>query len=138
MERDELLEFLVEIQDAFYQRDLEFLLKRFSLPLVIYSAAGVTLVRDKAELERLTDDYRAALNAMSATHGTLTIRDQEQIMNNRLRVTIRAEDLDANDKPVTGALVRYFLFKDDTSYVVEMLEYLEAPIPIEQIEDIVH
>ena len=138
MSKNELQSVLNTIQDAFYARDLETLFGYFTLPLVIYSAAGVALVRNEAEFERMTDDYRAALQALSATHGALTIESQDEAVNNRMRVTIRTRDLDQNEKQVTGSRVRYFLFMGPEGYSVEMLEYLEMPLPLADVEDIVH
>ena len=138
MLRDELQSFLLSIQSAFYERDLDALFARFTLPLVVYSAAGVAMVRTEAEFERMTDDYRAALQALSATHGSLTIEHQEPAVNNRMRVTVSTQDLDANDRQVTGSRVRYFLFEGPGGFTVEMLEYLEIPLPLSEVEDIVH
>ena len=136
--REELQGFLMSIQSAFYERDLDTLFARFTLPLVVYSAAGVSLVRDEAEFERMTDDYRAALHSRAATHGALMIESQEPAVNNRLRVTVRTRDLDENETQVTGSLVRYFLFEGPEGFTVEMLEYLEVPLPLSEVEDIVH
>lgn len=136
--RQELTAFLKAAQSAFYAGDAEALLGYFRLPLVIYSAAGVMLLRDREEFVRMVKDYRNALASMSVSTGRQTILSMDPLVNNRTRVTVRTVDHDEAGVAVTGSTVRYFLLQSETGFIVEMMEYLEAPMSISDIEKIVH
>jgi len=136
--RQELTAFLKSAQSAFYAGDTEALLGYFRLPLVIYSAAGVVLLRDQEEFIRMVEDYRNALASMSVSAGRQTILSMDPLVNNRTRVTVRTTDHDEAGLAVTGSTVRYFLLQTETGLIIEMMEYLEAPMAISDIEKIVH
>ena len=136
--QDEINIFLDDLQSAFYSGDVEKLLDFISLPLVVYSVAGVALLRDKSEFTELVNDYRAALIAMEVVRGVKTIEVMESPVNNRQRVTVRNIDYNEAGKEVTGSLIRYFLAETPRGFVIEMLEYIEAPLPIETVEHLVH
>jgi len=136
--RQELTAFLKRTQSAFYAGDAETLLGYFRLPLVIYSAAGVVLLRDREEFVRMVQDYRNALASMSVSAGRQTILSMDPLVNNRTRVTVRTVDQDETGAAVTGSTVRYFLLQTETGLIVEMMEYLESPMSISDIEKIVH
>ena len=136
--RQELTAFLKGAQKAFYAGDAETLLGYFRLPLVIYSAAGVVLLRDRDEFVRMVKDYRNALASMSVSKGRQTVLAMDSLVNNRTRVTVRTVDEDETGVAVTGSTVRYFLLQTETGLIIEMMEYLEAPMSISDIEKIVH
>ena len=136
--RQELTAFLKSAQSAFYSGDAEALLDHFRLPLVIYSAAGVVLLRNRAEFIRLVEDYRTALASRSVTAGRQTILSMDPPLNNRMRVTVRTIDEDENGVAQTGRTVRYFLLQTETGLIIEMMEYLEVPMSISDIEKIIH
>ena len=52
--------------------------------------------------------------------------------------TVRNVYVNSEGKPVTGSTIRYFFVENEQGLAVEMLEYLEAPLPISDIEKIVH
>ena len=137
MTRDDINTFLDDLQSAFYAGDAEELLGFISLPLVVYTLAGVSLLRDKPEFEAMVRDYRAALTAMNVVRGVKTIEALEPPTNNRQRVTVRNIDYNDDGQAVTGSLIRYFLAITPRGCVVEMLEYIEAPLPIETVEHLV-
>ncbi len=136
--RQELTDFLKSAQSAFHAGDVDTLLGCFRLPLVIYSAAGVVLLRNREEFVRMVEDYRKALASMNVSRGRQSVLAIDPPVNKRLRVTVRTVDEDENGVAITGSTIRYFLLQTETGLIVEMLEYLEAPLPISDIEKIVH
>ena len=138
MTRDELTEFLDEVRCAFYAGDVDALVKLMRLPLGVYSAVGVVVLRNREEFARMVEDYRAAIVALEVVDGRQTILSLDPAVNNRMRATVRNVDVNAEGKPVTGSTIRYFFVENEQGLAVEMLEYLEAPLPISDIEKIVH
>ena len=138
MTRDELTECLSEVRRAFYTGDVEALAEMMCLPLVVYSAVGVVVLRSREEFARMVEDYRAAIVAMNVVDGRQTILSRDPPTNNRMRATVRTVDLDATGTPVTSSTVRYFFVKTDNGLAIEMIEYLEMPLPISDAEKIVH
>ena len=138
MSRDELRDFLDQVQRAFFAGDVDALRQHFALPLVVYSAAGVVVRRTEKEFARLVEDYRDALLATSVVVGHQMIVARDPLVNNRCRATVRTTEVDADGQAVASALIRYFLVADSGSYLIEMMEYLEAPLPISEIERIIH
>ncbi len=136
--QDKLEAFLADLQSAFMAGNLVSLQRYFQIPLVVYSAAGVTVLRDKAEFEKMTQDYMTALGALSIAQARQTILSRDPVVNNRQRVTVRTVDSNEAGEPVTSSTIRYFLVLGQQGYSVEMLEYLEAPLPISDVEKIVH
>lgn len=136
--QDELKAFLANLQNAFYTGDLHALYEYMQLPLVVYTAAGVVVLRDEAEFEHMAQDYLTAMQALSVTHGLQTILTREPMVHNRQRVTVRSVELNAKEETVTSSTIRYFVLKTETGYVVEMMEYLEIPLPVSDVEKIIH
>lgn len=134
----ELETFLEELQVAFYAQDIDGLLQGVSLPLIVYSVAGVAVLRDRDEFTRMVTDYRAALDTMKVVRGVKSIESVEPIVNNRQRVIARNIDYNQHGQPVTSSLIRYFLLQTPGGYSIEMLEYIEAPVPVEVVEQLVH
>lgn len=138
MGQDFLESFLKTLQSTFLEGRLDRLMEYFSLPLVVYSIAGVTVLRTEEEVMQIVNQYRAALVAMRVSSTKLEIVHLDPTHNKRLRATVRTYDFDEDGQSVTNSLIRYFLIEKEESYVIEMMEYLEAPLPPEQIERIVH
>ena len=80
----------------------------------------------------------AAIVAMNVVDGRQTILSRDPPTNNRMRATVRTVDLDATGTPVTSSTVRYFFVETDKGLAIEMIEYLEMPLPISDAEKIVH
>lgn len=136
--QDDLKSFLSGIQAAFFAGDMHALFQSFQIPLVVYSAAGVVVLRNEAEFERLAQDYLDAIKALSVTQGRQTILERDTMVHNRQRVTVRSVEMDAAGTPVTSSTIRYFVVKSEDGYAVEMLEYLEMPLPVSDVEKIIH
>ncbi len=86
----------------------------------------------------MVEDYRSALLAMSVVKSEFDILSFDQLHNNRQKVKVRVVYYDADGNAVTTSLVRYFLLLNPDGYVVEMLEYIEMPLPLADVEKIVH
>ena len=138
MSQDELKAFLSNIQAAFFAGDLETVRQSFQFPLVVYTAAGVTVLRDESEFLRLAQDYLEAQKGRSMVQGSQTILTRDPLVHKRQRVTVRSIIMDAKGTPVASSTVRYFVVKTDQSYAVEMMEFLESPLPFSDIEKIIH
>ncbi len=133
-----LEQFLKELQNEFLSGALDAVVQRFCRPLVVYTIAGVTVLRNHEEIRKQAEQYREAILALSVATSTVKIVSQEVVKNNRLRATARIIDFDADGREVTGSLIRYFLIKTANSYEIEMIEYLEAPLSTAEIERLVH
>ena len=138
MEDKKLKDYFQSLRAAVIQGDFSAMSQRFTLPLVVYSVAGVTLVRDEEELLRMFELYRAALTASQVAKTETTIDNVDQSNFGRRRVCVRFVDTDADGNVVTSSLIRYFLVKTPNGCKIEMLEYLESPIPLDEIKRIVH
>ncbi|MDA8586453.1 hypothetical protein N9L47_09325 [Rhodobacteraceae bacterium] len=138
MARQELEIFLESVESAFRAGDVDLLLRYFQLPLVIYTAAGIATLNTEEEFAAMTQNYLAALTAMAVASGHQSILSFDPPVNNRLRVKVRTIDKDVDGNPITSSTIRYFLLQTDTGLVIEMMEYLEAPLSISDIEKIVH
>ena len=121
MSQDELKAFLSNIQAAFFAGDLETVRQSFQFPLVVYTAAGVTVLRDESEFLRLAQDYLEAQKGRSMVQGSQTILTRDPLVHKRQRVTVRSIIMDAKGTPVASSTVRYFVVKTDQSYAVEMM-----------------
>lgn len=135
---DRLRSFLESLQGSFLAGELDEVLSFFTLPVVIYSVAGVTVLRDETEFLHTARQYHAALVAKAVVSSVLDIIERDHAVHNRSRVTVRIVDLDSRGSQVTTSLIRYFLMHTETSYRVEMMEYLEAPLSSDEIERIIH
>ena len=138
MDKNSLDTFFVELQAAFLEGDFQTLSSFYALPLVVYSLAGVRLVRDEFELVRLAREFLTALGSLGVTNSSLEVRAFDPPANRRTRVKLCGAGLDSAGNRVTGSLIRYFLLETDSGYKVEMVEYLQAPIPVQEVERILH
>lgn len=135
----ELKEFLLEVQKMFLDHDIEALQTRFVLPLVVYSAAGVLVLKDADGFLDHAERYLQALLAQDVAMSECVIKDIDPLNNRRFRTTVRWTDMRESGQPVTRSLVRYFLIAEsDGCWKIEMLEFLELPIPVSQAERIIH
>ena len=139
MSTDNLISFLEETRKALFENDFEALSKYIIMPLVVYSPAGVLVVKDLEHFLAVSSSYREALAVHAITHGKCTILERDPMRNRRTRVTAHWTELDAEDTPLVTSTIRYFIWmpKPDR-WMIEMLEYLEIPIPIEAVERIIH
>ena len=136
---DPLKEFLQKVRSAFFAGDFETLSRYCAMPLVVYSAAGVVTITDSDALTRLADRYRQVFINLPITHGECRIVQHDATVNHRLRVTARWDEFGEGNKPLTSSLVRYFLVeKGPNIWLIEMLEYLEMAISVEDAERILH
>ncbi len=138
MAEDRLKSFLVAFQNAFDEGRFSDIADFFTLPLVIYTVAGVTVVRNAEQLVSLTEQYHEAIGALEIASTTFQVQHRDLPYNRRLRATVRFTDLGEDGRVVTGSLIRYFLVEEGDRYKIEMLEYLEVPLPLSEVERIVH
>ncbi|MDJ0640265.1 MAG: hypothetical protein QNJ20_15675 [Paracoccaceae bacterium] len=138
MDDEKLKDYFQSLRGAVLQGDFSAISQRFTLPLVVYSVAGVTLVRDEEELLRMFELYRSALMASQVANTETTIENVDQSNHGRRRVCVRFIDTDADGNGVTSSLIRYFLVNTPDGCKIEMMEYLESPIPLDEIKRIVH
>ena len=118
--------------------DLETLKSCFAVPLVVYSKAGVVVVREEAELERVVTRYRQALTENRVVSAGIRIQSRETPSDGRMRVLCRTFGYDAEGKAVSTSVVRYFLLQRTDRLEVEMIEYISSPLSLEDVEKIVH
>lgn len=135
---EKLHAFLADLQAAFLQGRFEDVAACYVFPLVVYTPAGIMLIRDFEQFGEVTARYREAIMALNVTSADLLIEESDQPYNHRLRATTRVTDFNADGTPVTGSLIRYFLIEDGDSFKIEMMEYLELPLPISDVERIIH
>jgi hypothetical protein len=136
---DPLKCFLQEVRDAFFKEDYHALSRHCAVPLVVYSTAGVVAIKDHEEIRLLANRYRQLLSAFPITHGVCRIVQRDPTVNQRLRVTARWDEFSADNTPQTSSLVRYFLYeKSPGVWLIEMLEYLEMAVTVEDAERIIH
>lgn len=138
MEDDRLKEFLTQLQDAFTSAQLEKTTEFFAFPVVVYSIAGVTVLRTQDELLERTSNYRAALDAMGVVSSTFEIVDSDPPSNDRTKVTVRVTNFTEDGSSIAGSLIRYFLLDKEGTFRIEMMEYLEIPLDAAEVEKIVH
>lgn len=138
MDQDSFKVFLNRLQDAFFEGRIEEITSYMTLPLVVYTVAGVTLLRTPEELIAMAGQYRAAIVGLSVSSSQSEIVEWTPPVNQRLRATVRSLDFDSSGRMVTSSLVRYFLVVTATGCRIEMMEYLEAPLPPEEMEWLVH
>ena len=136
--KDQLHSFLAEMQIAFVEGRFQEIAANFVFPLVVYTPVGVTLIRNPDQFAQVSSLYRDAIIALDVASSDIRIEECDQPRNRRFRVTARFTDFNAEGTHVTGSLIRYFMIEDSDSFKVEMMEYLELPIPISDVERIVH
>lgn len=134
-----LTEFLRSVRFAFFEEDFETLSRFCAMPLVVYSSAGVVTIKDKDALSDLAHRYRQVFSTYPISHGACRIVQHDPVVNRRLRVTARWDEFAADNTPLTSSLVRYFLIETGTNdWQIEMLEYLEMAVSIEDVQRILH
>ncbi len=134
-----LKEFLRSVRNAFFNGDFETLSCFCAMPLVVYSSAGVVTLKDREALAGLADRYRQILSSFPISHGACRIVQHDPVVNRRLRVTARWDEFAKDNTPLTSSLVRYFLIETGQSeWQIEMLEYLEMAVSIEDAQRIIH
>ena len=134
MLQDELEAFFHDLQDGFLDGNLESLASRFGTPLVVYSVSGVVVLHTAEDIVRRMTMYREALLALTAREGRFELVSEDPLINNRLRVTVRAIYTGHDGREVTNSLARYFLVRRDAELVVEMIEYLEPAISSDETD----
>lgn len=130
--------FLMELRNAFLDRQWDMVVDAFQLPMVVYSEAGVTLFRDRAHLLRVLQEYQAALATNEIASTTMDVEHRDTPFNQRFRATVRITDFSEEGIAIRQSLIRYFLLEDGDSYKVEMLEYIQSSLPLSEVERIVH
>ncbi len=138
MKNDRLYRFFDGLMEAFLNERQEEFQRHFVFPVVVYSVAGVTLIRDPEELLRITGLYRDALRKTAMVATNFDIEKQDQPKNNRMRVTLSFSDNGPEGERYTGSVIRYFLHDGPSGYKIEMMEYLEVVLGVSELERIVH
>ena len=139
MSADSLQSFLERTRQALFDNDFDALAQYCIMPLVVYSPAGVLVIKDRDHFLAVSSAYRAALAAHPITQAKCVIINRDPMRNRRTRVTAHWTEMDAKSTPLVSSTIRYFLLKPEPGHwMIEMLEYLEMPIPIETAERIIH
>ena len=138
MEEALLHKFFATLQSHFLKGEVAQLEDFFSFPLVVYTPAGVLVIQGRDEFATLTQQYRAALTALDVVETKVEIDTQETSSADRRQVTVRFHDMSADGLVVTGSLIRYFLVEKSKKLRIEMMEYLESPLPKSDVERIIH
>ncbi|MEM7724469.1 MAG: hypothetical protein AAF376_19165 [Pseudomonadota bacterium] len=126
------------LQDVFHARNVSEIPEFFVFPLVIYTPVGVTLVRDTEHFQSIVDQYRQALGARGVAQTALQVERKSVLSNQRMQAVVRYTDLSEDGEVIASTVALYFLMKRNDTYKIEMLEYLELPLPLEAVERIVH
>ena len=138
-ESDDLLPFLEEVQRAFLADDIDALTHHCRMPFVVYTLAGVGILHDAQEFVRVAQLYRAALSPLGIAESKCSIRHRSLITNGRMTATARWTDFDEHGAAVSRSLVRYFLVRTrDHRWQIEMLEYGEMAVSVEDAKSIIH
>ena len=138
MAHDELDGFLSRLYATFMAMDIEALAEFFSNPLVIYTKAGLRVVRDTAGLEVFVRRYHEELAVLMVTSGELRIESRETPHDGRMRVLVRTFGYDAEGRSVSTTLLRFFVVQSPAGFKVEMIEYISSPLSLATVEKIVH
>lgn len=138
MTKGDLNAFLTALQAAFLDGDWENVLSKFKIPFVIYSEAGVSLIRDAAHLSDVLQQYREALGQTGVASTALDVEHRDSPSDQRLRATVRITDFGEDGDEIRHSLIRYFLVVEGDSYKIEMLEYLKSSLSLSDIQRIVH
>ena len=138
MTKGDLNLFLNALHAAFLGGDWEDLNSMFKIPLVIYSEAGVSLIRDRVHLREVLQQYRAALSNTGVASTTLDVEHRDSPSDQRLRTTVRITDFGEDGDAIRHSLIRYFLVAEADSYKIEMVEYLKSSLSLTDIQRFVH
>lgn len=137
--RDQLLAFLLQVQKQFLQNDIVSLRTNIVLPLVVYTAAGILLIRDEEGFLDRATRYLQALHAENIRMSECLIKDVVQVSSSRFHATVRWKDFGDGGKLCSSSLIRYFMIEDtDGRWKIEMMEFVEMPITVSQAEHIIH
>ncbi|MCG6884396.1 MAG: hypothetical protein LJE62_11650 [Silicimonas sp.] len=130
--------FFADLQSAMVDGDMELLASHFVFPMVIYTVAGVSVLREDSDLLKVVREYRQSLKALGVAQSKLCVQQSDILVNHRRRATVRITEMNAEGGAITGSLIRYFLVESDGRYRIEMMEILEAALPTPEVERILH
>lgn len=134
-----LKSYLLRVRDAFLASDAQALKSIFLMPLVVYSAAGVLLIKDEEAFRIHMMRYLEALKAAGVKSSDCQIIETDAVSNGRFRTSVRWTDFSSSGEPVALSLIRYFLVEDCAeTWKIEMMEFVELPISISEAERIIH
>ena len=134
---DALEDFLNSVQKAFLARDTDFLLRLHTLPLPVYTVVGVVIIRTEEEFRDRTLLYRELVG--DAVRSDLVILERTAMRNGRFSVTTRWSDVDSKGEPGNVTELRYFLLETGpNTWQIEMLEYIQEPLPYDAVDRIIH
>jgi hypothetical protein len=137
--QDELRRFLLLAQEMFLGHDLNALSAHFVLPCVVYSAAGILLIKDEDGFRDHTSRYFSALSAENIRMSECTIADIVKVSDQRFHATVRWMDIGDDGRVCSTSLVRYFMIEDGSGqWKIEMMEFVEMPITLSQAEYVIH
>ncbi len=130
--------FIRSIQEVFLNGDLRDLVEFVTMPMVVYTKAGVTVVRSERQLLSVLRGYRKAVAEMGVASGTITIEERDAPTNQRVCVLVSSSYRLQDGSVVPGSRIRLFLLRDGDGFKLEMLEFLESPFSLSEVERIVH
>ncbi|MEM1236659.1 MAG: hypothetical protein AAF230_03565 [Pseudomonadota bacterium] len=136
---DDVLEaYFKELQDVFHGQGSKEIPDFFAFPLVIYTPVGVTLVQNTRQFQSIVSAYREALGSRGVVKTELLVEGQAALSDQRLQATVRYTDLGEDGHVIASTVAKYFLMRHGDRYKIEMLEYLELPLSLSEVERIVH
>lgn len=136
---EELRRFLLLAQEMFLGRDIDSLSMRFVLPFVVYSAAGILVIKDAAGFRDHTSRYLSALHAENIKMSECSIADIILVSDQRFHATVRWTDFGEDGQLCSSSLIRYFMIEDGGGqWKIEMMEFVEMPITLSQAERVIH
>ena len=134
-----LTKFLLQVQEMFLGRDLDALSTRFVLPFVVYSAAGILLIKDEESFRDHTSRYLYALHAENIGKSECAIRDIVLVSDQRFHASVRWMAFAEDGQLMSSSLIRYFMIEDGSGrWKIEMMEFVELPITLSQAERVIH
>lgn len=134
-----LSRFLLEAQENFLGHDIKALKARFVLPFIVYSAAGVLLIKDEAEFLDHASRYLQELRADDIEMSECQIKDIAIVSDQRFHATVRWMDFGDEGQICSSSLIRYFMIEEaEGHWKIEMMEFVEMPISISQAERVIH
>jgi len=132
-----LAEFLQAIEAAFVLGEFGALAQHYSLPTVIYSEAGATIIQDEAQFVAMFNNYKDMLHSKQITQSHHQILAQEPTINRRKKVSVRFTKFHSSEEaPVTNDVKLFLHFDHNDEPKIEMLEYLTLPTTVDDIENL--
>ena len=132
-----LTSFLERLQSAFLSMKLEELLDAFALPLPVYSAAGLRLVREPQEFVAMARMFREIRG--ETTTSAIELLSLDPIVNDRFRALAQWHHYDTEGHATGNSQVRYFIhLRAPDQFIIEMIEFLVLPITLDQANTIIH